>query len=342
MHTPTQQAQHRHDARRKARILHDDHTIPRISAPPARVSDTTHDRTITGIITDCLNPAAARADAVWISEERSRTRAVARHNSIGPHKLQRAVGPFAVHITPYGINHPWCEHHDPPCSAPCTSPLHQPLPAPITGNMYLDTIPGDPGIYILPNRSREHAIPLHGVESLALEAPPPKHVHQYIPGDKRAQARDREKKTHQRALAHITVHPTAHLPKDFGTERHIVLEGQAHHIITAALYTLAAQEHHWDPPSISAMLPPPQGPSDPVTPFHIHQLLRRRATPNLHPSRIELAIASWDTLDTPPQEPAVHILKADAQWWVLHWAHGVLMAAQAYTPEIDAKEPPRG
>ena len=43
------------------------------------------------------------------------------------------------------------------------------------------------------------------------------------------------KKAHQRALAHITVHPTAHLPKDFGTERHIVLEGQAHHIITAAL-----------------------------------------------------------------------------------------------------------
>ena len=34
MHTPAQEAQHRHDARRKACILHDDHTIPRISAPP--------------------------------------------------------------------------------------------------------------------------------------------------------------------------------------------------------------------------------------------------------------------------------------------------------------------
>ena len=39
VHTPAQEAQHRHDAWRKARILHDDHTIPRISAPPARVSD---------------------------------------------------------------------------------------------------------------------------------------------------------------------------------------------------------------------------------------------------------------------------------------------------------------
>ena len=343
VHTHAQEAQHRHEARRKARTLHDDHTIPRIGAPPARVSDTTHNRTITGITTDCLNPAASRADAVWISEGRSHTRAVARLHNIQPHKLQRAVGPFAGHVTPYGIDHPRCEHHDPPCSTPCTSPLRQPLPAPtITGNMYLGTVPGDPGIYILPNRSREHAIPLHGVESLALGPPPPKHQHQHIPGDKRTQAPDGGKKAHQRALAHITLHPAAHLPKDFGTERHIVLEGQAHHIITAALYTLAAHERHWDPTTIPAMPPPPQGPKDPVTRFHIDQLLSRKAPPHLHPSRIPLAIASWDTLDTPPRQPAIHILKADTQWWVLHWAHGVLMAAQAYTPEMDPEDPPRG
>ena len=48
---------------------------------------------------------------------------------------------------------------------------------------------------------------------------------------------------------------------------------------------------------------------------------RRYLPTYLHPSRIELAITSWDTLDTPPQQPAIHILKADAQWWVLHWAH---------------------
>ena len=71
-------------------------------------------------------------------------------------------------------------------------------------------------------------------------------------------------------------------------------------------------------------------------------LLSRRAIPHLHPSRIELAIASWDTLDTPPEQHAIHILKADAQWWVLHWAQGVLMAAQAYTPEIDPEDPPQG
>ena len=100
VHTPTQEAQHRHDARRKARTLNEDYTIPRISAPPARVSATTHNRTITGMITDCLNPAASRADAVWISEGRTHTRAVAHLNNIEPHKLQRAVGPVAVHITP--------------------------------------------------------------------------------------------------------------------------------------------------------------------------------------------------------------------------------------------------
>ena len=101
----------------------------------------------------------------------------------------------------------------------------------------------------------------------------------------------------------------------------MVLERQAHHIITAALYTLAAHEHHWDPTAIPVMPPPLQGPNHPVTPFHIDQVLSRKATAHLQPYRIELAIASWDTLDTPPQQPAVHILKADAQWWVPHWVH---------------------
>ena len=90
------------------------------------------------------------------------------------------------------------------------------------------------------------------------------------------------------------------------------------------------------------MPPPPQSPKDSVTAFHIDQLLGRRATPHLNPSGRELAIASWDTLDTPPQQLAIHILKADAQCWVLHWARGVLIAAQAYSPEVDPEDPPRG
>ena len=152
---------------------------------------------------------------------------------------------------------------------------------------------------MLPKRSREHAIPVHGVDPLALGAPPPKHQNQHIPGDKRSQARDGGKKAHQRALAHITIHPTAHLPKNFSTECLFFLEGQAQHIITTALYTLAAHEHNWDPTAIPTMPPPPQGPKDPVTPFHIDQLLRPRATPHLRPSRIEIVIAYRDTPDTP-------------------------------------------
>ena len=261
--------------------------------------DATDNRTITGIITDCLSPAEPRADAVWISEGRSHRRAVAGLNNIQPHKLQRAVRPFAVHVTPYGIGHPRCEHHDPPCSTPCTSPLRQPLPAPtITGNMYLGTVPGDSGIYILPNRSREHAIPFHGVESLALGPPPPKNQQQHIPGDKRTQAPDGGKKGHQRALAHIIVHRTAHLPKDFGTERHIVLEGQAHHIITAALYTLTAHERYWDPTAIPAMPPPPQGPKDPNTTIHIDQLLSRHRIVG-HPGHAPPNLPSTSSKRTP-------------------------------------------
>ena len=143
---------------------------------------------------------------------------------------------------------------------------------------------------------------------------------------------------HQRSLVHIT----AHLPKDSGTERHIVLEGQAQHIITAALYTLAAPQHHWEPTAIQGMPPPAQGPKDPVNPFHVDQLLRSMANPHLHPSRMDIAVVSWNTLDTHTQHPAVHILKADAQWWVLYWTHGVLMAAEGYTPEVDPEDPPRG
>ena len=109
-----------------------------------------------------------------------------------------------------------------------------------------------------------------------LGPPPPKHQHQHIPGDKRTQAPDGGKKADQRALAHITVHPAAHLPKDFGTERHIILEGQAHHIITTALYTLAAHECHSDPTTIPAMPPPPQGP-----PRSRHPL-PHRSTPKPH------------------------------------------------------------
>ena len=93
-------------------------------------------------------------------------------------------------------------------------------------------------------------------------------------------------------MAHITVHLTAHLPKDFGTERHIVHEGQAKHIIIATLYTLTAHEHHPDPTAIPAKTPPPQGPKDPVTPFHIDHLLQSRAPPHLGPSRRGIAVAS--------------------------------------------------
>ena len=60
---------------------------------------------------------------------------------IQSHKLQGAVGPLAVHITPYGMDHLCYEHHDQFCSTACTSALRQPLSAPmITSNMYLVTV----------------------------------------------------------------------------------------------------------------------------------------------------------------------------------------------------------
>ena len=52
LHTPAQGAEHRHNARRKVCTLQDHHTIPHVGAAPTRVSDTNHNRTITGIIRD--------------------------------------------------------------------------------------------------------------------------------------------------------------------------------------------------------------------------------------------------------------------------------------------------
>ena len=63
---------------------------PALAPSPARLSDATHNRTITGIITDSLNPAESQADAAWISEGRSHTPAVARLNSIEPHNSYSA------------------------------------------------------------------------------------------------------------------------------------------------------------------------------------------------------------------------------------------------------------
>ena len=299
--------------------------------------------TFSYFIPDCLNPAALRADAGWISEGRSHTRAVARLHNIQPHKLQRAVGPFAVHDIPYGIHQPGVStmtrpappHAPRPCANRCRPPPSRATCtwAPYRGTRVYTSCPTGPEN--TPSPSTEWS-------PSPWDRPHQNTDNKHIPGDKRTQAPDEGKKAHQRAIAHIIVHPAADLPKDFSRERHIVLEGQAHHIITAALYTLAAHERHWDPTTIPAMPPPPQGPKDPVTPFHIDQLLSRRGTPHLHPSRIELTIASWDTLDTPPGQRAIHILRADAQWGVLHWAHRVLMAAQTYTPEIDLEDPPRG
>ena len=120
VHTPTKEAQHRHNARRQARTLHDDHTIPCISPPPARIFDANHNRTITGIITNSLNPAASQADAVWISEGRSHTRAVARPNPTNysaPSDPSPYTSPHTASTTP-DVSTMTCPA---PTRAPCPS-----------------------------------------------------------------------------------------------------------------------------------------------------------------------------------------------------------------------------
>ena len=111
--------------------------------------------------------------------------------------------------------------------------------------MYLGTLQEDPGNYIPPNRSKEHAIPRHMVESLALGLHPSKNHHHHIRGDRWSHTGDGGKKAHQTVVAHITLDLEARVPKDFGTERHIALEGQTRHIIIAALYASDAPERHF-------------------------------------------------------------------------------------------------
>ena len=151
---------------------------------------------------------------------------------------------------------------------------------------------GTPG-HIHPNKYIQRRRHHPAVESFALGPPSLNHHHQHISGDKRSQATDGEKRAHQRATAHITVHPAAHLLEDFGTQQQIALEEQGHHIIIAALYTLAAKGCHWDHITIPAMAPTPQSVEDLATPLHINQILLRTTSPHLLPSRMAFAIASW-------------------------------------------------
>ena len=123
------------------------------------------------------------------------------------------------------------------------------------------------------------------------------HHHQHIPGDKWSQTANGGRTAHQRALAHITVRPTAHLPQDFRTERQIVLEGQAQHTITAAplprmnatATTLPSQRCQKTP----------HGPNNPVSRIHIDSLLHCMATTHLWPPGMEIAVAPSDAIDAP-------------------------------------------
>ena len=73
-----------------------------------------------GIITYLLKPATSQTDTVWMSNRHFHTQAVARLKDIQPYKTQGAPGPFTIHITPYSIPHPHCDHYNPSCSTLCS------------------------------------------------------------------------------------------------------------------------------------------------------------------------------------------------------------------------------
>ena len=58
-----------------------------------------------------------------------------------------------------------------------------------------------------------------------------------------------------------------------------------------------------------------QGLEDPVTPIRIDQALRRTAMPHLQLSRMEVAVALWDTFDAPPNDQPSTSSKRTVNGW---------------------------
>ena len=183
----------------------------------------------------------ALQDTFWIYYGESRTARLADLRTIVPRHIQRAVGPFIIYAVPHPIT-AQCTRCNPRCTQPCAGSLQQPLSNPTyRGGIYLGTIPGDPNPYLLPAADRHHAIPLQGVEHLAVGPSPFQKRPPHTPSD----GRPPDEPTHatprpKRAIALLTLKAETTIPLDLEGENHLMVKGLTEHVLIAAMYATAS------------------------------------------------------------------------------------------------------
>ena len=205
--------------------------------------------------------------------------------------------------------------------------------------------PGDPHLNLLPAADRHHAIPLHLVEHLAVEASPFRNRPPHTPSD----GRPPNEPTHatpgpKRAIALLTLKAAATIPRDLEGENHLMVEGLTEHVLIAAMYAAASASSLWeDRPSPPLAQAAQDAPDTVPTAEDIHQILSTGATPKTHPKVRPIQLSSWDAMDTPLATTEVHILKHRDIWWTLKWDnHGKVRRATAHAPDDEVPPPLRG
>ena len=141
---------------------------------------------------------------------------------------------------------------DPPCGHPCPNALFQtlhPQRAPLPG-LYLNAVAGAKGVYLTPGHTAGEAIPLCQLHHMAMKprlsnTDKPRHplarrgARDPRPADPGAREPDR-------ALLHLTMTHTAHLPATLAGEKHFIVEALTDDVITLAANTPAAATEAWD------------------------------------------------------------------------------------------------
>ena len=159
-----------------------------------------------------------------------------------------------MYPVPHGMDGPCpgLRTGDPRWGHPCPHALFQllpPQPAPLPG-IYLNTLPGGKGVYLMAGYTLIQAIALQQIQHMVMAPRLPDTHKPRHPlagrGARDPRPTDPEAPGPDRALLHLTMKPTAQLPVTMEGEKLFIVEGITYDVITLTANTLAAVTDTWD------------------------------------------------------------------------------------------------
>ena len=146
-----------------------------------------------------------------------------------------------------------------------------------------------------------------------------------------------------RALLHLTMKDTAHLPATLAGEEHFIVEGLTHEVIALAAKTLAAVTDAWDDAvgHPTARKDRMQERENTLTPDIVDHLVQRTSPPEQHKRKTEgLNVTDWMIVDKPPNAPTETVTCHQHTWWVAQWnATGTTDRVHTFAPEARTSTP---